>query len=211
MHRVAKPLFLKAFSLTSGRRLALVCLAAGLAAGLTACSALAPRPLPTPDEGFVVSGRLAIRAGDDGFSSNFIWEHAADDFAIELWGPLGQGRSRLDGHDGRVTLHAADGSVHHEPDTEAAVRRWLGIDLPVDALTFWIKGERSPDAPARRQAQTRLATWSSSNNSRGCWSSRWAGRLRWSPAAWSNRRDKGRRQGHAVAEGVVVSSAFALI
>jgi len=149
MHLPAKPLFLKVFSSAFGRTLFVF----ATLAGIVGCSALAPRPLPTPDEGFVVSGRLALRNGEEGFSSNFIWEHAAEDFVIELWGPLGQGRSRLEGRNGEITLHTADGSVHHEASTETAVRRWLGIDVPVTALTFWIKGERAPDTPAPHLAR----------------------------------------------------------
>jgi outer membrane lipoprotein LolB len=97
-----------------------------------------------------VQGRLAVRTANEGFSSNFLWEHAPERFAIELWGPLGGGRSRLEGDRSRVTLFAADGSVHQERDTTAAVRRWLGVDLPVAALAFWIRGEPAPGVDAGR-------------------------------------------------------------
>ena len=116
-----------------------------------ACSTLAPAPVEPPDEGFLVQGRLAIRGADDGFSSNFRWQHEPRRFSIELWGPLGQGRSRLEGDDDAVVLHTADGAVYTESDTASAVKRWLGIDVPVAALAFWIQGESAPSARAHRQ------------------------------------------------------------
>jgi outer membrane lipoprotein LolB len=117
-----------------------------------ACAPLPPRPV-LEEADFVVHGRLAINAGESGFSSNFRWQHATDGFSIELWGPLGQGRSRLDGDGSGVVLHMADGTVHTDTDTAAAVRRWLGIDVPVDALAHWIRGEAAPGARVRARAE----------------------------------------------------------
>ena len=117
------------------------------ALALAACTSAPHRPaLPTAPESFVVEGRLAVRDAKQGFSSNFSWSHVdAAHFSVELWGPMGQGRSRLDGDGERVVLHASDGTVREENDVRAAVQAWLGIDVPVAALPYWMKGERAPD------------------------------------------------------------------
>ena len=140
---MSKPLFLNTFSKRTLRVVTLV--AMGLAATACATSRLHPSA-PVGAESFVVEGRLAVRNSSEGFSSNFVWSHVdAAHFSIELWGPMGQGRSRLDGDGERVVLHASDGSVHEERDATAAVRDWLGIDVPVSALPFWMKGQSAPD------------------------------------------------------------------
>jgi outer membrane lipoprotein LolB len=118
-----------------------------LLVGVVGCTTVGPAG--PPEAGFRVQGRLAIRHGDEGFSSNFLWEHAPDRFFIELWGPLGQGRSRLEGGEDAVVLHTADGAVYTESDTEGAVRRWFGFDVPVAALAYWIQGRPAPGGRSR--------------------------------------------------------------
>ena len=115
----------------------------------TSCATHRHRPsAPVGAESFVVEGRLAVRRASEGFTSNFVWSHVdAAHFSIEVWGPMGQGRSRLDGDGEHVVLHAADGSVREERDPTAAVHDWLGIDVPVSALPFWLKGQVAPDLP----------------------------------------------------------------
>jgi outer membrane lipoprotein LolB len=138
-------LFLKAFSFASRR----VGWFAVVLVTLAGCSLLRPSPeLSVPDVGgFVVKGRLAVRQGDDAFSSSFIWQHAVGHDEIELWGPMGQGRSRLVGDPDQVTIYTAKGEVLREPDPEAGMKRWLGFSLPLSAMTHWIVGERAPGFP----------------------------------------------------------------
>lgn len=97
--------------------------------------------------GFAVTGRLAVRQADDGFSSSFLWQHATNLDEIELWGPLGQGRSRLVGERGMVTVYTAKGEIFKEASAEAGMQRWLGFTLPLGALTYWIRGQAAPGYP----------------------------------------------------------------
>lgn len=115
-----------------------------LAVLVSGCASVAPAPTDLAADGFVVSGRIAVRTAADGFSGSFRWHNQADGFDIELWGPMGQGRSRLVGNATSVTLYAADGAIYMEPDADTAMRRWLGADVPVAALTHWIKGAPAP-------------------------------------------------------------------
>jgi outer membrane lipoprotein LolB len=104
------------------------------------------RPVETLAEtGFAVQGKLGVRQGSEGFSSNFSWHQTAEGFDIELWGPLGQGRTRLQGNaDGGVRITTARGEVYEEPDTTEAMRRWFGMAVPLDALQHWIRGLPAP-------------------------------------------------------------------
>jgi outer membrane lipoprotein LolB len=145
MQRLANPLFLKAFS-NGYRRIACCCVVLVTVAG---CALLRPEPkLEVPDVGgFAVKGRMAVRNGDDGFASSFVWQHAVGRDEIDLWGPLGQGHSRLVGEGDAVTVYTAKGEVYRERDADAAMQRWLGFSLPMTALTHWIRGEQAPGYP----------------------------------------------------------------
>ena len=141
MHRSANPLFLKAFSRC--RRVALYVVVLVTVGGCTGFRH--EPPLSVPDVGgFAVKGRLAVRQGDDGFTANFRWQHATEHDEIDLWGPWGQGHSRWVADAGEVTVYTSKGDVYRDHDSDAAMRRWLGFTLPVDALTHWIRGERVP-------------------------------------------------------------------
>ena len=139
-------LFLNVFSIRCRRILGWVVVLVTLAG----CSLLSPAPEMAVPElgGFAVSGRLAVRHADDGFSSSFLWQHATHLDEIELWGPLGQGRSRLVGERGMVTVYTAKGEIFKEPSVEAGMQRWLGFSLPLGALTYWIRGQAAPGFPA---------------------------------------------------------------
>jgi outer membrane lipoprotein LolB len=135
-------LFLNVFSLGCRR----IATWAVVLVTLAGCSLLRPAPeMAIPDVGgFAVTGRMAVRQANDGFSSSFMWQHAADLDEIELWGPLGQGRSRLVGEAGRVTVYTAKGEVFKEASVEAGMQRWLGFTFPLDALTYWVRGRPAP-------------------------------------------------------------------
>ncbi len=113
------------------------------------CALLRPEPkLGAPDiGGFAVKGRMAVRQGDDGFTSSFVWQHATGRDEIDLWGPLGQGHSRLVGEGDAVTVFTSKGEVYREHDADTAMQRWLGFSLPITALTHWIRGEQAPGFP----------------------------------------------------------------
>ena len=144
MQSSANSLFLKVFS--ACRRIAFYSVVFVTVAG---CAWLQNEPeLSAPDiGGFAVKGRMAVRQGTEGFSANFQWRHAGARDEIDLWGPIGQGHSRLVGDSGLVTVYTARGEVYRERDADVAMQRWLGFTLPIAALTHWIRGEPAPWLP----------------------------------------------------------------
>lgn len=131
-----KPLFIKVFFEV-----------AWLVIAVSGCTSLPEVGLPE-DTRFTVQGRLGVRDGKESYSSSFSWAQGVDSYRIELWGPLGQGRTRLVGDGERVTVYAANGDVVEEPDSATAMRRWLGFSVPIDALTRWIQGHPAPEFAA---------------------------------------------------------------
>ncbi|MDE0419728.1 MAG: lipoprotein insertase outer membrane protein LolB [Gammaproteobacteria bacterium] len=101
-----------------------------------------------PDADFRLRGKIGVRYGNDvrrGFSATFDWVQAGDGYVIELWGPLGQGRTRLTGDGGRLTVTDGSGSSLTDVDPEALMEAQLGWSAPVDVLRHWILGRPAPD------------------------------------------------------------------
>ena len=145
MQRSANPLFLKVFS--NGCRC--IVFFGVVLVTVAGCTLFGGGPkISTPDVGgFAVKGRLAVRHDADGFTSSFMWRHSKGHDEIDLWGPMGQGHSRLVGGADDVTVYTAKGDVYHEGDSDSAMQKWLGFALPIGALTYWIRGERAPGYP----------------------------------------------------------------
>lgn len=120
---------------------------------MAACAAFGPKPVVIAPEtaGFAVSGKLGVRTASDGFSSSFLWRHTADDFEIELWGPFGQGRTRLEGRGEALTVYTPEGDVHQESDSAEAMQRWFGFHVPIDVLASWIQGRPAAGPDIERQ------------------------------------------------------------
>ena len=117
---------------------------------LSACAVVPPLGEGlTPD--FRLRGKIGVRdrSPDGGsFSASFDWIQAGDAFAIELWGPLGQGRTRLVGDDDMLTVTDAHG-VTLAGESQALMQEHLGWSAPVSVLRHWIRGRLAPGRRAK--------------------------------------------------------------
>lgn len=133
----------------------------GLLLLASACASLRPAPAGWSDLDFRVRGRIGGRSGNDAFSASFDWRQADARFAVDLWGALGQGHTRIVG-DGRETRVVGPRGVPLAGgDLDALMERALGWRVPVLALRHWVVGEPAPGgAPAqtRRDERGRLST-----------------------------------------------------
>lgn len=120
---VLKPFILKLF-----------CLA--LCAG---CASFRP-PVETPAD-FEVRGKAGVVEGAESFSARFVWRQYGSAFTIDLWGPLGQGRVRLDGDERRLAIVDGKGAVISEGPHAEVMRTHLGWSLPLDVLPSWVLGK----------------------------------------------------------------------
>jgi len=120
-------------------------LAAALVA--TACAHVELRPPEVVD--FELLGRIAARYGKDAFTGNVPWRHAGGGDEMLISTPLGQGVARIVREGEAVQLTTADGKEFHAPDSESLTERTLGFRLPLEGLADWVRGQPSPDSPAR--------------------------------------------------------------
>jgi outer membrane lipoprotein LolB len=146
--------------------LSLVLLAGG-------CATL-PAPAPVDDwparraalqalDAWAIDGRIAVAAGEDGFSGGFDWEQAGERADIVLSGPMGGSAMtiRVVGDEAAVSVRGEDLSVE---DGEALFARYFGVghSLPVVEMRYWLVGAPAPDSAheATLGADRRLASLS---------------------------------------------------
>ena len=117
---------------------------------LSACAVLPPLGEGLAAD-FRLRGKIGVRDQSPtggSFSASFDWIQAGDAFAIELWGPLGQGRTRLTGDDKTLTVTDPHGVTLAGESPEALMQEHLGWSAPVGVLQYWIRGRLAPERRA---------------------------------------------------------------
>ncbi|MDJ0940770.1 MAG: lipoprotein insertase outer membrane protein LolB [Woeseiaceae bacterium] len=94
------------------------------------------------------SGRIGVKAGDDGFNGKLRWYQDEGAFRATVGGPLGVGTVRIEG-DGRVVeLTDKDGETTVLADVEPDLYYRYGWTIPVESLRYWALGIPDPRVPA---------------------------------------------------------------
>jgi outer membrane lipoprotein LolB len=117
---------------------------------LTGCqtSALSGSDSGAIDTGdFETVGKLALRTPGESLSVRFRWRQAGESYDLELWGPFGQGRTRLVGDTQQMSVLDGQGQVLSQGHPELVVRQQIGWDLPLLALVSWAQGRPVAGAP----------------------------------------------------------------
>jgi outer membrane lipoprotein LolB len=148
------------------RRLAALALLS-LAAG---CTTVAP-PAPVGEraaqeaelqslEAWSLDGRIAVAAGDDGFSGGFDWVQAGERADISIQGPMGGAAFAIHVEGGKLTLNAR-GETYADDEARAIIgdRIGNGTMLPVGEMRYWLIGVPAPGVrhEEARDADRRLA------------------------------------------------------
>ena len=112
-----------------------------------ACAHVELKPPATVE--FELLGRIAARYAKDAFTGNLQWRHAGAGDEMLVTTPMGQGVARIVRQGDAVQLTTADGHDYRAPDAESLTERTLGFRLPLEGLADWVRGQPSPDSPAR--------------------------------------------------------------
>ncbi len=104
------------------------------------------------------AGRIGVVNGSEGWHAGFQWAQQGSDYRIDLIGPLGQGRVRVEGDEQAVRIQTADGQIQTAPNPDVLLEQAVGARLPVNGLRYWIRGLPEPGtAPAvQTDAEGRL-------------------------------------------------------
>ncbi len=100
------------------------------------------------DAQFEISGKLGIRWDAERFSARFRWAQQQDRYAIELWGPLGQGRTFLQGDVAGMEIRDGGGNLIDRGPVHSVMTRQLGWYLPLEALPRWVSGRPLAGPPS---------------------------------------------------------------
>lgn len=136
-----------------------------LAAALAACTSAMPRRGAATSwsqsridlqqrADYQWSGRVAVAAGDEGFSSGIAWNQQSADVHLTLSGPLGV-LAQLDYVGGEMRYADRDGHSFAGAEAQQALTKLLGFDLPFSSLRYWLLGVDDPATPA----QTTFDEW----------------------------------------------------
>ncbi len=96
-------------------------------------------------------GRIAVKAGDEGFNGKFDWTQTGDDFYATVGGPLGIGTVIIEGNDDVIELTDNDGVKTVLIDPDAELFRRYGWTIPVSSLRYWALGIPDPSHSAQTQ------------------------------------------------------------
>lgn len=93
-------------------------------------------------------GRVAVKAGDEGFNGKFDWIQDGDVFSATVGGPLGVGTVRITGNGRSMVLTDKDGERTELENAELELRWRYGWTIPVTSLRYWALGIPDPALPA---------------------------------------------------------------
>lgn len=94
---------------------------------------------------WALDGRLAISDGQEGGSGNLSWLNDKRITRMSFRGALGKGAWQLQTEASGARLELANGDVHYASSVAELVLKEVGWKVPVEALTWWIKGLAQPD------------------------------------------------------------------
>lgn len=91
-----------------------------------------------------LEGRLAVSDESDGGSGKFRWATDRNGVQMDFHGALGRGAWKLRADMRSAELTLADGTVYREDTIEQLVRQQLGWEIPIENLSWWVRGLLTP-------------------------------------------------------------------
>lgn len=92
-------------------------------------------------------GRIAVKAGDEGFNGKLNWAQDGEKYSASVSGPLGMGTVRVEGDEKNVVLTDKDGVRTELVDAEQELYFRYGWTIPVTSLRYWALGIPDPTRP----------------------------------------------------------------
>lgn len=102
-----------------------------------------------------VRGRVGLRLPDNGAHASIHWRRGSDGEQLDLAGPFGGGRARLQFDESGARLRDASGREYAGADPEQLLYQVTGWHVPLAGLGYWIRGLPMPDIAAVEQMDDR--------------------------------------------------------
>ena len=96
-----------------------------------------------------LDGRIAVAAGEDGFTGGFDWVQSGEQADVALSSPMGGSAVKIRIQGDRVDV-IAHGQGATAENSQALLARYFGPDraLPAAEMRYWLLGVPAPHAPA---------------------------------------------------------------
>jgi outer membrane lipoprotein LolB len=130
--------------------------------GVVACSSLPEVPVDTyslndmrvlqQQRQWYFEGRLALTDERDSISASVSWRHRSGRDDIELAGPLAQGKLIISVGPDVVVVDDGDKRQEFRGAVDEVLAEQLGVNMPVNALTYWVLGVVDPEQAFVEQA-----------------------------------------------------------
>lgn len=95
-------------------------------------------------------GRLAVNDENDGGSGTLHWQESPGGTRMDFHGAMGRGAWRLVAGGSGAELELADGKRYSAETVGELVRGQLGWAIPVENLSWWVRGVQAPGPSDRR-------------------------------------------------------------
>lgn len=106
---------------------------------------------------FSLNGKIGVRSAQQSGSAFFTWDQQDENFAIELTGILGLGKTQIEGKPGQVTLNSAKTGEISASSAEELLYRATGWQAPISHLIHWTQARpASINAQITRDASGRM-------------------------------------------------------
>ncbi len=96
-----------------------------------------------------LNGRIGIRLENESGSASLSWEQNGQDYVIRIIAAFGRGTVELHGNNAGVTMRDANNQVLQARDPETLLQAYLGWQVPLTGLNYWIRGIPDPAAEIR--------------------------------------------------------------
>ncbi len=106
------------------------------------------RELLQQQRDFSLRGRVAVAAGEQGFSASLRWTQQGEQTQIWLDGPFGLGALAIETDGAALLVTDARGQRFDGEAARVELERQLGFAVPLASLRYWVQGLPSPVAPA---------------------------------------------------------------
>ena len=94
-------------------------------------------------------GKIGVKNSDSANSGYLNWLQCGERFEVRINGPLGSGAVKLVGDEHAVTFYENNRPPVSAASAEELLQQQLGWPIPVNQLSYWVRGIPAPNAFAR--------------------------------------------------------------
>jgi outer membrane lipoprotein LolB len=99
-------------------------------------------------EHFQLKGRVAVAAGQEGFTASLHWIQDGNESQVSLDGPLGVGGVRVTSNAASLSIINSRGERLDSEAARAELKGRLGFDAPLASLRYWLLSVPDPSGVA---------------------------------------------------------------